>query len=158
MNLKLLVDDVQESRARTAGVFPLPDAVDCIDYAITEAAEYLDAMLRQRRAGDKRNNDKAHDARKELGQCGYMICSAVMQINTSHLDALDWQASQVYMASSIYSVLGILCEVQSPPSDYQEVDALDAWHAFALHCGWNPAELIRETCADFERKHLGVAA
>lgn len=157
MNLKLLVDEVQESRARMAGVFPLPVASDCIDYAITEAAEYLDALLRERRAGDKRNNDKAHDARKELGQCGYMICSAVMQTDTSRLDEIDWE-TQPFAFVSIYDVLETLCDVQSPPSDYLEIDALDIWHAFAEHCGWNPAELIRETCADFERKHLGVAA
>lgn len=159
MNLKLLVDEVQESRARTAGVFPLPDAVDCIDYAITEAAEYLDALLRERRAGDKRNNDKAHDARKELGQCGYMICSAVMQTDTSRLDEIDWE-SVWFDVVSIYDVLEYLCAVQneSTGSDYPELEALDAWHAFAVIFVGNPADLIRETCADFERKHLGATA
>jgi len=160
MNLKLLVDEVQESRARTAGVFPLPVASDCIDYAITEAAEYLDALLRERRAGDKRNNDKAHDARKELGQCGYMICSAVMQTDTSRLDEIDWEATKSHIATSIYDVFEYLCSVQNEAtvSDYPEVEALDAWYCFAEHCGWNPADLIRETCADFERKHLGATA
>ena len=178
MNLKLLVDDVQESRARTAGVFPLPDSSDCIDYALTEGGEtlkaframcidaaivnatnYLDAELRQRRAGDKRNNDRRHTPKSEWGQCGYMICSAVMQTDTSRLDEIDWE-SVWFDVVSIYDVLEYLCSVQNEAtvSDYPEVEALDAWYCFAEHCGWNPADLIRETCADFERKHLGATA
>ena len=86
-----LVEIVRASRERTDSVFPLPDVGSCIDYAITEAGEYLDAILRDKRNGDKRNNSKDHDARKEWGQCGYMICSAIIQTNTDHLDRFDWE-------------------------------------------------------------------
>ena len=48
------------SRNRTAGAFPFPELRPCIDYAICEfAGELRDAMLRDERTGDRRNNDKA---------------------------------------------------------------------------------------------------
>ena len=70
---------VRLSRERTAATFPLPNVLDCIRYAITELAEYEDALLRQERASDKRNNDKQHDPRSELGQALYMLLSAAVQ-------------------------------------------------------------------------------
>lgn len=152
---------VQESRWRTDGVFPLPDVNSCIDYAITEAGEYLDAVLREKRDTDKRNNDKEHSTRKEWGQCGYMIASAIIQIDTHHLDDLDWQPYIDTDEGDVYIVIARLCEIQTGyallGSDNPTVDALDQWHAFAVKCGWNPAELLRETCAAFEAKHLQVA-
>lgn len=154
-NLQELVEIVRASRHNTNGVFPLPDGDSCIDYAITEAGEYLDAVLRERRNGDKRNNDKQHNPRKELGQCGYMIASAIMQSpEFDDYDSGDWIPLERPELNSVYTLLILLCEIREASTGRTEVDALDIWHAFSIHCGWNPADLLRETCADFERKHL----
>jgi len=154
-----LVDIVRKSRERTAGVFPLPTVDDCIDFAITEAAEYIDALKRED-ATYKRNNDKTHNKRNEWGQCGYMICSAIIQIDTSHLDALDWELYITAEQGNVYVVITRLCDIRTGLAwmnhENPHVDALDDWQAFAVKCGWNPAELLRETCAAFERKHLPV--
>ena len=158
--LDTLVDIVRQSRERTAGVFPLPDVDSCIDYAITEAGEYLDAVLREQRDTDKRNRDKDHDARKEWAQCGYMICSAIIQVPTDHLDALDWEPYIAAEQGNVYVVISRLCDIRTGLAwmnhENPHVDVLDDWQAFAVKCGWNPAELLRETCAAFEAKHLPV--
>ena len=154
-----LVDIVRQSRERTDSVFPLPDVDSCIDYAITEAGEYLDAILREKRDTDKRNRDKDHDARKEWSQCGYMICSAIIQVPTDHLDALDWQAYVDADSITLYKIMRTLTEVRDGTNRRWEnphVDALDEWSAFAVKCGYDPADLLRETCAAFEAKHLPV--
>jgi hypothetical protein len=154
-NLQELVEIVRASRERTNGVFPLPDVDSCIDYAITEAGEYLDAVLREQRNGDKRNNDKQHNPRKEWGQCGYMIASAIMQMpEFDDYDSGDWIPLERPELNSVYTLLILLCEIKEVFTNRAEVDALDIWHAFTVQCGWNPADLLTETCADFERKHL----
>jgi len=154
MNISDYVDIVRESRQKIAGVFPLPDVSACIDYAITEAAEAIDARLRAQRNGDKRNNGKQLDERAEWGQCGYMIASAIIQIDTSH----------VYMHTcfdcadgNIYAVIRSLCTAQDKRfviDTVQHIDAMDKWQAYAQRKGWDAAELLRETCAAFEAKHL----
>ena len=156
-NLQELIEIVSASRYGTNGVFPLPDSDSCIDYAITEAGEHLDAVLRERRNGDKRNNDKQHNPRKEWGQCGYMIASAIIQ----HDDAKRWDADCWFAEREpdfvgFYDVMLALCGARmfGDGSGIDELDVLDSWHAFAVKCGWNPADLLSETCADFERKHL----
>ena len=156
-NLQELIEIVRVSRERTHGVFPLPDVDSCIDYAITEAGEYLDAVLRERRNGDKRNNDKQHNPRKEWGQCGYMIASAIIQVpNIDSYDNDDFEAYESPDNVTLHLAIAFLCNVRDDATgrDTPELDALDFWHAFAVKCGWNPAGLLSETCADFERKHL----
>ena len=71
---------VAASRNVLAGKFPLPDPYDCVRYAITEAGEYVDAMLRMERTKDKRNNGKELSPGEELAQCGYMLFSAMIQL------------------------------------------------------------------------------
>ena len=155
-----LVEIVRASRERTNAVFPLPTIEDCIDFAITEAAEYIDALKRENDTY-KRNNDKAHNKRNEWGQTGYMICSAIIQQDTDHLDRFDWEPYITAPEGNVYVVIAGLCDIRtgiaSVNSENPHVDALDQWNAFTELCGWNPAGLLRETCAAFERKHLQAA-
>jgi len=150
MNLTELVGIVAGSRARTNLVFPLPDVPGCVDYAICEAAECLDAILRQRRNGDKRNNVKDHDARREWGQCGYMICSGLMQTDYD----LQGYASD---GGTIYDVLHWLAQ-EAVEMDGSLIDAMINWVIVCQFEDWNPAQLLRDTCADFERKHVKEGA
>ena len=145
-----LVDIVRQSRERTEGVFPLPDVDSCIDYAITEAGEYLDAVLREKRDTDKRNRDKEHDARKELGQAAYMVCSALIQMPPETL-----QISYVG-DESIHDMFLWLCLYRTADDETALPDALQVYVNLCRYEGWEPADLMRETCAAFERKHLPV--
>ena len=149
MDLSNLVQIVRDSRSMTAMVFPLPDVDGCVDYAITEAGETLDAMLREKRTGDKRNNSKQSDVRKEWGQCGYMIASAMIQIDGCEMESDN-------SMSYIYSVFELLCAFRMSPSEiaWHLADALEIWQSFCHVNAWDAAELMAETCNAFERKHL----
>lgn len=152
MNLGHLVSIVQESRNLTALVFPLPDVADCVDYAITEAGEYLDAVLREKRQGDKRNHEKDSDRRKEWGQCGYMIASAMMQIENCPVET----AIPPDNGGSVYSVLVSLCGYQRRVTDDPDwlAEALEDWSTVCECESWDATDLLMDTCAAFERKHL----
>lgn len=148
MDLSNLVQIVRDSRDLTAMVFPLPDVDGCVDYAITEAGETLDAMLREKRTGDKRNNVKASDVRREWGQCGYMIASAMIQIDGCPMD------STASNNVSLYTTMGTLCSYRWESRVSWLAAALCDWHSFCTANAWDAAELMAETCNAFERKHL----
>lgn len=147
MDLSNLASIVKESRNLTALVFPLPDVAGCVDYAITEAGETLDAILREKRTGDKRNNVKDGDERREWGQCGYMIASAMIQIPNCPMET-------AIAGGTVYTVLQDLCSYRQLPGADWLTYALADW-AFACNANaWDSAELMAETCTAFERKHL----
>lgn len=152
IDLRSLVYIVLFSRNSTAAYFPLPDASSCIDYAITEAVECLDAKLRERRNGDKRNRDKEHDARKEWGQCGYMIASAIIQTRIPD----DYTVTEWLDRISIYTFVANLCDIQDGRQTGKDTNmvALDMWSHLAIKWGWDAAELMAETCDAFECKHI----
>ncbi len=152
MDLSNLASIVKESRNLTALVFPLPDVAGCVDYAITEAGEYLDAVLRAKRTGDKRNHDKDSDERREWGQCGYMIASAMMQIDGCPMET----AIPPDDSGSVYSVLVSLCGYQRRITYDPDwlVEGLQDWTVVCSTNSWTAAELMAETCTAFERKHL----
>ena len=163
MTLKTLVDIVQKSRQRTAAYFPLPDIKSCIDYAITEAAEHLDAVLREERNADKRNNAKEHTPRFEWGQCGYMVASAIIQDMPTDDDAdveeEFWECNAYSFNENVYTVLAYMAHIQAGMNqdEFRYVDTLDKWHAASRSLGYDSAELLRETCAAFESKHIPAA-
>lgn len=146
-NLKELVEIVRASRERTNGVFPLPDVDSCIDYAITEAGEYLDALLRERRRRDLRNNEKDHDARREWGQCGYMILSALIQMPPEAMN-ISYTGDE-----SVYDMLLWLCLYRTADDETALSDALQVWVNLCDREGWDAADLLHETCQAFEAKH-----
>ena len=155
-----LVDIVRQSRERTAGVFPLPDTWDCVDYAITEIGETIDTQLRMKRNGDKRNHDKQatpEHERMELGQVGYMLASALMQESCG-----EWGCGRDVLGriNRPYGLRLVLKEL-SLAAHWHEIygvgDALLQWGVTVeRHYDYNPADLLRETCAAFEAKHLPV--
>lgn len=148
MDLSQLVSIVRESRSMTAMVFPLPDVDGCVDYAITEAGETLDAILREKRTGDKRNNVKASDVRREWGQCGYMIASAMIQIDGCPMIMPN-------VGGSVYTVLVALCSYRMGSGSVEWLtDAISDWESICDVNAWDAAELMAETCNAFERKHL----
>jgi hypothetical protein len=162
---------VQLSRQRTAATFPLPSVLDCIRYAITELAEYDDALLRAERQGDKRNNDKAHDARGELGQALYMLLSAAVQLSYRPIrNGRKQKSIGVDYADALFSLANILAWMR-----HEECGDLDRYQRNVLQhtaasfdtaylrmcriaesCGWNVDALVDDACAKFEAKHAPV--
>ena len=148
---------VRKSRELTAATFPLPSVLDCIRYAITELAEYDDALLRQERTGDKRNNDKTHDPRSELGQALYMLLSAAVQLKCD-CDVAPGDASDKFAAY----VASMRCLVSCAYYGNARTIGALMWHvddAYAVLCtlvhahAWSVDALIDDTCARFEAKH-----
>jgi hypothetical protein len=154
-----LIETVRGSRQRTAAYFPMPDAGSCIDYAITEAAEYLDAYLRAHRADDKRRQDKDHSMVKEWGQCGYMLVSALIQ-HDLRLNPEDCELMFADDGIEVYGVIQQMCGARKDGERGVLFDAIDLWTCFAmqtLHV--EPLALMVETCRHFEDKfvpHLEV--
>ena len=147
MDVTNLVEIVRQSRERTAGVFPLPDVAGCVDYAITEAGETLDAKLRMERNGDKRNHEKERNMRKEWGQTGYMIASAIIQIPDCEMEVPDF-------AGGIYVLIYALAMSRITDDYGYLTESIASWYEVCGDNLWQPAELLTETCAAFERKHL----
>ena len=54
-----------------------PEPVNCLRYAVTEAAEALDAWLREERSKDARNQQKEKNVIEELADCAIMLLSSI---------------------------------------------------------------------------------
>ncbi len=147
---------VRKSRELTAATFPLPSVLDCVRYAICELAEYDDALLRQERTGDKRNNDKAHDPRNELGQALYMLLSASVQFGAGPV----YQGGGTVIVSyfdAMYALAAAGMAWAEPSQGLWAKRKLDdAYSALLDLCNANKYDvfaLIDDTCAVFEAKH-----
>lgn len=142
-----VISRVKESRKLTAAHFPLPSVDDCIDYAICEAAEALDALLRQRRPGDLRNNERNVDFWHEWGQCGYMIASALMQLphEFSHHDLR-------YANSTIYSTIYYL-SYEGFKTSLRLALALESWWKYCQQEGQYGDRIVGMACEKFEEKY-----
>lgn len=164
---------VKLSRERTATTFPLPTPRDCIRYAITELAEYDDALLRIERTGDLRNNARQPDPRAELGQCVYMLLSAYVQLDEEpavyHEETSKperWMLKFSYydaMASLAMTADDVLSSTDVDVPVYErstkEVIVAQADEAYnsllmvAESHGWDMTSLVEDTCVAFESKH-----
>jgi len=88
-----------------------PDALDSLRFAYTEAAEALDAHLRQK-GGYARNNEREQDIVSELADCAIMLLTALgpnyefrpMNVTYSNPseEYLDWIAGDVGASLAAY--------------------------------------------------------
>ena len=142
----------KQMRERLAGVFPEPDAVSSLKYADTEFGELLDALLRQDRPDDKRNNGREHDPVAELGQLIVMVETAALAIskgnvgNTSGLVALQYYHESM---ADLYDAMLV-----NGGTDKH------SWHFIGLALGdlaglvgTSVPEARRLACERFEAKH-----
>lgn len=88
-NVKTLHKMVWEFRDEIEPYFPTPDQHDSLAFAVTEAAEALDAQLRCN-PRYKRNNSKDHTVERELAQCAMMLLTAVPYTWR------DWKSCRAY--------------------------------------------------------------
>lgn len=158
---------VFRSRERLHGYFPWPETlVANTEYAVTEAAEYLDALIRLRRVTDKRNRNKDHDPLKELGQCGYMIASGLLRTGVpaeSTILLTQIRAPQSHMHAYSTLLYGLACVIKaSYPPDNAETEAtkhlLYCWGYWCYLVRWHrnttAAELLLDAAKGFEDKHI----
>jgi len=78
---------VWDFRAVVAEFWPTPGVVDALRYAFTEAGEAVDARLRDKRPGDKRNRDKDADYLDEWADCAIMLITAL----PGDVDSFVWR-------------------------------------------------------------------
>jgi len=95
---------VWQWRAKLADVWPTPNRLDALRFAVTEAAEAMDAWLRLN-GGYARNHDKSLSVEDELADCAMMLLTAAGE---------DWQPStpsRIYNATleSIVFYVALLC-------------------------------------------------
>ncbi len=164
-------DRTKLSRERTAATFPFPALQPCIDYAICEfAGELRDALLRDERTADKRNTDRDHSQRAELGDALYMLLSACIRAD---------HAPQSVYGIGIYSFRRQCNEITrylTHAADYAEqlehdpdnesartalLHDLDiAYHCMVQLCQvWYSVPVdgvVNEACCKFERKYAAA--
>lgn len=158
---------VEQSRQRTNPTFPLPTYAKCIRYAVQEAAEADDALMRQEEPHHIRNSQRQPDVKQECGQCGYMILSAAIQAACkTQYKTLSLKDSERRNAAAMFGLIvahlgGALFDYANDYDTLSESNLLGAYEAWIRFCrimGWNDEELINETCAAFEAKHApGIA-
>ncbi|MFN8467272.1 MAG: hypothetical protein U0X20_17070 [Caldilineaceae bacterium] len=158
---------VLRSRQQLEGHFPWPQTLIAnAEYALTEAGEYLDALLRIRRTTDKRNRNKDHDPIKELGQCGYMIASGLLRTgipaeSTIALSQILPAQGHMQAYGSLVNGLANTIKASYPP-DESETKAthhlLIAWGCWCFLARWHrnttAAELLLGAAKGFEDKHI----
>ena len=151
-----ILERVGSSRMMLDGKFPYPSAMDCMRYAVQEMAEYDDALMRQEQPDHKRNNSREHDPRKEAGQAGYMIVSAMLKVEGCKADCESQYMNKKCLYGAIVRELGdALSEEMINMYVVNGLDwALAYWKELCTLYGWDVPTLIEDTCADFERKHL----
>lgn len=158
------LERVGSSRLMLEGKFPYPSAVDCMRYAIQEMAEFDDARMREDQPDHKRNNERQPDARKELGQAGYMVLSALLLDKGNDYPGFMYVAPGKPVELWAAAVMNVASAIGFYEADAKEDGAVDAWYAWVvmkdlmMARGWDPMQLITETCEAFEAKHLGVQA
>lgn len=143
MNLPKMHRMVWTFREDTADVFPVPERYDSLRFAYTEAAEALDAHLRNN--GEyKRNRDKAHSERRELAQCLMMLFTAygprpyfgewwpddgIAIDDACYAVAL----AHKYGGTEIQNAIRTVCQYVGPDIENELEHALDALRAKHLH-------------------------
>ena len=156
------------SRNRTAATFPFPELRACIDYTICEfAGEFRDALLRYERSGDRRNTDRQHDARAEMGDALFMLLSAC--IRADHAPQLVPVVNTYSMRRECNEITRYLTHAADHAARLDgettsHDDAADMLHRHldhaysymvhlcTVHFGWPVDGVVNAACVKFERK------
>ena len=163
-------DRTKLSRIRTSATFPFPELRPCIDYTICEfAGELRDALLRDERGGDVRNNGRAHSQRAELGDAFYMLFSACIQADHEPILQTIEPMPPRRRCNLIVRLLTQAADaaetLEQSGAMEREVDTLHRTldsaytHMVALCVGWYDlpvVAVVEEACNKFERKHARV--
>lgn len=154
-SIDYLIRTVAEHRQQIGDGRPYPPAGDCTLFAVTEAAELIDALLRQE-PRYLRNNAKQLTPAHEAGDLGYMIASAIDQIDRGqHFDmtrAAVFTGSQI-MDRLAYALMAI-DRGQHLHARRELIGALEAWQELCRREGYgSPADILTETCDRITAKY-----
>ena len=139
INLPRMHEMVRQFRKDTADVFPVPPQRDSLRFAVTEAAEALDAYLRNN-GTYKRNRDKEHSEERELAQALMMLYTAY---GPRSFFGEWWPDADVtiddvcfatvmalrYGGTDIVNAIRTICQYVGPDIESELVQALDALRA-----------------------------
>ena len=146
------------SRNCTNDDFPLPTVMDCLFYAHSESGETASSLMYVRRPGDKRNNNRDRDPRREWGQCGYMLISAWIQLRREDTFVFAGLHAENTLDTAYASAAGAIVTalesaIYGDQNGLELYNAIEAWQHVCVVADWNADQLIDEVCAEFERKH-----
>jgi hypothetical protein len=94
VDFKSLHEQVWQMRHEVEGKWAIPDPVDALRFAVTEAAEMLDVILRQNPIYT-RNHRKALKLGQEAAQCSIMLLTALGEV-------FDWEQERIKRAWGYY--------------------------------------------------------
>ena len=134
-----------------------PDPLNSLRYAFTEAAEAMDAWLRQNRPDDSRNNERQNDVLDELADCAIMLLTALNNHNEPFRTFRN-PNGQIHEPHNLdriakYTIRCIECEKQS--LDYRHQASACIWR-IANYPEMNLLERIKSRLARIADKHVPV--
>ena len=131
---------IETFRDESKAYFPEPPVDICIEYAITELAEALDASLRLN-PRFKRNNHRNISVEDELMDALFMVTSAYIQIPLE-----DFKLSKCFTAHIVYTEPGsyIISEINDVSETYQyyEIDGFEGEKEITVKA-WLGRNMIR---------------
>lgn len=154
-----LADVARKSREKTNPYYPMPNVEKSFRFAFTECGEFEDALLREDPTF-ARNNNRDRDARIEFGQVGYMIATAVLQLADDPARSYDDMnyASRIHATVKkdncydMYSVAEqVIGAIRRRGFSHE---TLYVWGCSCYNYGYDPMELLKETCAAVEAKRI----
>ena len=137
---------------------PHPEAAPSTRFALQEAGEVDDAYMRQDPRW-KRNNAKEIDPAAELGDLGYMILTALGQVNLSAIgEASRRDALLAHVFDRLAWALIALERGHASGARPELIGAVQAWIILCEFEGHSPAALLDRTCAKIDAKFMPEAA
>lgn len=154
-----LIRVVAEHRREMDGARPYPPTGDCILFAVTEAAEVIDAVLRLE-PRYLRNNARQVSAAAEAGDLGYMIASAIDQIDRrQHLPVARAAVHTGQILDRLIYALIAIDRGQTGAARTELIAAMAAWQDLCRREGYgSPADIMQETCDRMTAKWRPAAA
>jgi hypothetical protein len=130
--------------------FKTPDTLDCLRYALTEAAEAMDVFLREKNQTHARNNERNHSLHAELADTAMMLLTALEHPPRRSLYCICPLDDVVfYIANAVY-----YCSIED---DWTQ-DAESAIELIANYPGFDLATELEACHARLGLKHGGKTA
>lgn len=158
VSVRILTRRVTTHRSSMAGHYPTPPAKDSIEFAQQEAAELDDAWKRQEPAW-KRNNAKQIDPQAEAADLGYMIFTAISEMDAGRIGTATRRDALLAHVHDRLAWAMINLETGHTNDARRELHgAAEAWITLCERSEWTPADLIAAACAKVEAKHKPPSA
>lgn len=145
-NMLVARENVLAFRKESQDTYPWPTDEFCVRFAVTEAAEALDALIREDKTFMRNNPDKAHDVLSELGDCAFMILS-VRELNVFDVEFQE----ELNTYGIIMDTLGLLGMWENDRDDIKLALALASLETYP---GFDVLKHVQKTIDKQTKKHL----